>query len=189
MDSRRFDEAREQFRLAKQVNPLAPQIDLTMVMLAEAERKYDEAIALDRKLLSENNNALGHLLLAFLYADKKQYETAVEEGEKADALAGDDADTNLALADLYAQAGQRDKAMPIMRKYLDIGQSGGFVPPLTMAGVYAVLGDREQMYQWLDKGIEARSLGMLRLDVAEVVDPYRSEPRFQEILRKIGLPR
>ena len=128
------------------------------------------------------------LLLGFLYADKKQYKTAVEEGEKAAALAGNDADTNLALANLYAQAGQGDKAMAIVRKYLDMGEKGGFVPPLTMAGVYAVLGDREQMYQWLDKGIEARSPGMLRLDVREVFDPYRSEPRFRKIVAQAGLP-
>jgi TolB-like protein/Flp pilus assembly protein TadD len=183
--SRRFDEARAQYNLAKQVNPLAVQIDLNLIMLAEAERKYDDAIVLARKVLSENDNSLGHLLLGFLYADKKLYNESIAEGEKAAALVPNDGDTNIALANLYAQAGQRNKAQSVLHKVL---VSGVFVPPFTVAGVYAVLGEREQMYAWLDKGIEQRSPAILRLNIAETFDPYRSEYRFQKIVERAGLP-
>jgi len=185
--SRRFDEAREQFRRAKEVNPLAIQIDLTMAMLAEAERNYDQAIELDRKILSEHDHFVGRMLLALLYADKKQYPDAISEAQKAVALAKDDPDANLVLANIYAQSGQRDKALAIVREF--VSNKKAFLVPYTVAGVYAELGDREQMYQWLDRGIELRTAAMLKLNISEVFAPYRSEPRFQEILRKAGLAR
>ncbi len=184
--SRRFDEATEQFHMAKELNPLAAGIDMTMVMLVEAERNYDLAIELDRKFLTEHNQYVGHLLLGLLYADKKQYKDAIEEGQKAVALVGNDADANLVLANLYAQAGQRNKALVIVQKVL--AGDAAFVPAFGVAGVYAELGDREQMYQWLDKAIEQRSPACLKLDVTESFDRYRSEERFQTILAKTGLP-
>jgi tetratricopeptide (TPR) repeat protein len=127
------------------------------------------------------------MLLALLYADKKQYPDAVNEAQKAVALAEDEPDANLVLANIYAQSGQRDRALAIVREF--VSNKKAFLVPYTAAGVYAVLGDREQMYQWLDKGIELRTAAMLKLNVAEAFDAYRSEPRFQEILRKAGLIR
>lgn len=183
--SRRFDEAREQFRLAKEVNPLAIQIDLTMVMLYEAERSYDAAIELAKRVVSEHDNFLPHALLGFLYADEKRYQEAIDEGQKAVALAGNQPDMTLVLANLYAQSGQRDKALAIVREVL--ANKNAFVPPFTVAGVYAVLEDKEQMYQWLDKGVEQRSPACLKLNIAESFDLYRSEPRFQDLLRRVGL--
>lgn len=186
--SRRFDEAREQFRLAKEVNPLAVQIDLTRMMLAVAEHRYDEAISLNRQILAENNNALSRLYLAWSLAAKKQYQDAIAEGQRGVAMVGNEPDANLALANIYVQAGERDKAMAIVRKYLEIDRQGGFIPPYTMAAVYAQLGQRDQMYAWLEQCVESRSPGCLKLDIGEPFDPYRSEPRFQEIRHKIGLP-
>ena len=183
--SRRFDEAREQFRLAKEVNPLALQIDMTMVMLNEAEHRYDAAIELTRRVMSEHDNYLSHALLGLLYADEKHYQDAIDEGQKAVALAEKQPDIILVLANLYGQAGQRDRALAIVRQVL--ANKNALVPPFTVAGVYAVLGDKEEMYQWLDKGIEQRSPACLKLNIAEAFDPYRSEPRFQGLLRRVGL--
>ncbi len=185
--SRRFDEAREQFRRAKELNPLAIQIDLTMAMLYEAEHNYDQAIELGRKILSEHDHFVARMLLALLYADKKQYPDAIREAQKAVALAVDDPDANLVLANIYAQSGQRDQALAIVRKFVD--NKKALVVPFTVAGVYAQLGDREQMYEWLDRMIEQRSPASLKLNIAEAFDAYRSEPRFQEILNQAGLMR
>jgi TolB-like protein/Tfp pilus assembly protein PilF len=184
--SRRFDEAREQFRLAKELSPLAIQIDMTMVMLYEAERSYDAAIELARRVVSEHDNYLPHALLGLLYADEKRYQEAIAEGQKAVALAGNQPDIILVLANLYAQSGQRDTALAILRDVL--ANKNALVPPFTVAGVYAELGDQEQMYQWLDKGIEQRSPACLKLNIAEAFDAYRSEPHFQDVLRRVGLP-
>ncbi len=185
--SRRFDEAREQFRRAKELAPLAIQVDLTMVLLYEAEHNFDQGIELSRKILSEHDHFLARVFLASLYADKKQYPEAISEAQKAVAMAADDPDANLVLADIYAQSGQRDKALPIVRKFVDNGKA--LLVPFDLAVIYAILGDREQMYEWLDKMIERRSPASLKLKIVGAFDPYRSEPRFQEVLRKTGLPR
>ena len=184
--SRRFDEAREQFQRAKELAPLAIQVDLTMVLLYEAEHNYDLGIELSRKILSEHDHFLAHAFLAFLYADKKQYPDAIGEAQKAVTMAADDPDANLALANIYIQSGQRDKALLIVRKFIDNRKA--LLVPFDLAVIYAALGDRDQMYEWLDKMIEQRSPASLKLDIVAAFDPYRSEPRFREILRKTGLP-
>jgi serine/threonine-protein kinase len=185
--SRRFDEAREQFQRARELAPLAIQVDLTMVLLYEAEHNYDQGIELSRKILSEHDHYGAHAFLASLYADKKQYPQAISEAQKAVAMAADDPDANLLLADIYAQSGQRAKALPIVRKFVD--NKKALLVPFDLAVIYAILEDREQMYEWLDTMIAQRSPASLKLDVAEAFNPYRSEPRFQEILSKTGLPR
>ncbi len=185
--SRRFDEAREQFQRAKELAPLAIQVDLTMVMLYEAEHNFDQGIELSRKILSEHDHFLARVFLASLYADKKQYPEAISEAQKAVAMASDDPDANLVLANIYVQSGQREQGLAIVRQFVD--NQKALLVPFDLAVIYAILGDREQMYEWLDKMIEQRSPASLKLDIAGAFDPYRSEPRFQEILRQTGLPR
>jgi serine/threonine-protein kinase len=183
--SRRFDKAEEQFRRAKEVNPLAIQIDMTLVMLYEAEHNYDRAIELARRVLSQHEHSLPHALLGLLYADEKQFKDAIEHGQKAVDLAGNDPDTNLVLANIYAQAGQREKALAIVQEF--VGNKKAFVVPFTVAGVYAQLADKEAMYQWLDTAIKQRSPACLKLNIAEAFDAYRSEVRFQKMLTLAGL--
>ena len=62
------------------------------------------------------------------------------------------------------------------------------VSPHNMAVVYTGLNDKDQAFEWLDRAYEARSFGMTQLKVETVMDNLRSDPRFRELLKRLGLP-
>lgn len=182
----RFDEALRQFKLAKQADPLAWQIDMTTVLVYESQRNYGAAIDLDREILGSNSNQpFPHAVLGCLYADQGQYPQAIEEVKKAIDLGGNDADVSLLLGQIYAQSGRHDQAVGVLQQVL--ARKTGFIPPYTVAAVYARLGDKDRMYEWLDKAVEQHSPACLKLQITPAFSAYGSEPRFQAILRKIGL--
>jgi TolB-like protein/Tfp pilus assembly protein PilF len=184
----RFEESLEQFKRAKESDPLPLGIDIATVMLYQSAGDLPAAIALDRKALSTNSNhPLPHLLLGSLYADQNNYEDAIREVQKALVLAGnDDPEISLFLGQVYARSGQREKAMSILKDVLS--RKSRFVPPYTVAGLYATLGDEDGMYEWLNKAVDQRSPACLQLNLLRTpFTPYRSEPRFQEVLRRTGL--
>ncbi len=63
-----------------------------------------------------------------------------------------------------------------------------YVEPISVAVIYAGLGDKENALQWLEKAYVERSVGLLTLRVHPIFDALRSAPRFQDLLRRVGLP-
>ncbi len=57
-----------------------------------------------------------------------------------------------------------------------------------MAYVYAALGDADSAFEWMEKAYERRSMRITWIRVNPVFDPLRSDPRFQDLLRRIGFP-
>jgi TolB-like protein/Tfp pilus assembly protein PilF len=184
-DLRRFPEAEEHLKLARALNPLVPlPNDMSLAILYANERQYDRSIAVVRQALSEHEHVFPHMMLALLYACKGQYPEALQEAQKAKALSPNDPEMDLTLAMVYARSGQPDRARAILA-----GLTSGstrFVPAFSVAAVYAVLGEKDQMYSWLDKAVAQRSAACLGLNVSEYFDRYRSEPRFQKLLQTIG---
>ena len=107
---------------------------------------------------------------------------AIAEAQKAIVLAGDNADIDLNLAQIYAESGDREQAIRILRKVL--ARKTEYIPPYTVAGTYAALGDKDRMYEWLDKAIEQHQTACLKLQVVPIFRPYLAEPRFQSIVSK-----
>ncbi len=87
----------------------------------------------------------------------------------------------LALA--YAGAGRRDDALRIVEEV-----RGSAIDPQSVAYVYAALGEADAAFEWLEKAYERRSLQITWIRVAPSVDPLRSDPRFDDLLRRIGFP-
>ena len=63
-----------------------------------------------------------------------------------------------------------------------------FVRPFTMASLYARLGQKDEAFAWLEKGYEGRDYQMTELNVRPEMDSLRSDPRFAELVRRVGLP-
>jgi hypothetical protein len=66
-------------------------------------------------------------------------------------------------------------------------QKQGYVAPFALAAIYIRLGDKDQAFHWLEKAYEERSNPLSYLRVNSVVDPLRSDPRFRDLLRRVGL--
>jgi len=86
----------------------------------------------------------------------------------------------------YALAGDRDKANKALNELREISKRH-YVSPYWFAGVYAGLGDKEQAFAWLDKAYQDRTLFLIWLKVEPQFENLRDDPRYNDLLRRIGL--
>ena len=87
----------------------------------------------------------------------------------------------------YGEAGERDEALNILRQLKERSRQG-YVDPMSLALVYLGLGEKDQAFAWLEKAYEERSLMETFLKASPGFAPLRSDPRFQDLLRRMNLP-
>jgi len=133
--------------------------------------------------VEKKENVLGYFLLGFVYVAQQKYEEAITEFKRA-ASFGNNAGTRLALAYGYAMAGKQDEALKILDEP-KTSHKGVNSVPYRVAAVYLALGDKDQAIEWLKKDYEVQDNWMNQLKVDPVMDPLRSDPRFQVLLRKM----
>jgi tetratricopeptide (TPR) repeat protein len=92
------------------------------------------------------------------------------------------------LATAYAMSGNTLQAQKLLRELMDL-QRQRYISPAPIALIYVGLGEKDQAFEWLEKAYQERSGFMAFLGVNPTVDPLRSDPRFQDLLRRIGLER
>ncbi len=115
------------------------------------------------------------------------FDEAIAECQKLLSLSGGTVPHRLALARCYASAGRSEEAQEILHDVLTTAK-GGYVPSGDVAAVYAALGEKERAFEWLERAYEERSIGMAYLVTDPRFDPLRSDPRFADLLRRVGLP-
>ena len=91
------------------------------------------------------------------------------------------------LADCYNSLGRKPEATKILNELLELNKHR-YVTPAALANVYIGLGDKDQTFVWLEKAYEERSNYLAYLKVFPIVDPLRSDPRFTDLIRRVGLP-
>ena len=90
------------------------------------------------------------------------------------------------MTDAYAKSGWKGYVQAALEQ--TVLQSKRKTPPFVAAGFYARLGDKEETLAWLQKGYEERDFRMTLLSVSFEFDSFRSDPRFVELVRRMGLP-
>jgi serine/threonine protein kinase/Tfp pilus assembly protein PilF len=188
----RFDESLAEGRRAQELDPLSPDIVSQLGYVHLLTRRYDESIAQFQKALDLYPNAAGiRAELAWAYAMKGMYPQAIAEYDK---IADQDkavAPENQLVADglgwVYAVAGRQGDALKIAQQVKELS-SHTYIDSYQFATIYAGLGDKDEVFRLLEKGYEQHSSGMVYL----AVDPFwygmRSDPRFADLLRRMGLP-
>src|SRR5262249_28322641 len=116
-----------------------------------------------------------------------RYEEATAEGEKAVMLSGGSPLMRAALAQTLAVAGHQDKARQIFDDLAKLAQQR-YVPSYCLAGIYVGLGEDDRAMEYLEKAYEEHSHWLIYLHIDPSMDPLRSNPRFQDLLRRVGLP-
>ena len=132
------------------------------------------------------NFAIAHYELGQAFEQKYMHNEAIEEFQRAIQLSGDNEIFNANLAYAYAASGRREEALKML-KDLEDRQSQHSSTDANIALIYVGLGDRDQAMIWLDKAYQARFNPSILLRPA--FDRLRSDARFQDLLRRIGLPR
>jgi len=132
------------------------------------------------------NFALAHNQLAQAYLQKHMNDEAVAELQKAEQLSGGGPTIMANLARAYAASGKRSEALKLLSD-LKKRSNSIYSHGSEIAVIYAALGDTDQAMNWLEKGYAERfNPGVL---LRPGFDPLRSDPRFQDLVRRIGLPR
>jgi serine/threonine-protein kinase len=195
----RADEGLAEMKRAYELDPLSIRINsglADMLAFAHAHREYDQAIEQFRKTieLEPAQWILGSIYwhLGAVYEKKGMYVEAIAEYQKGMNLSGD-SDLAAALEQDYKASGFREAKRVVMRKNLQKmieTSKRERVPPLPFAFIYAELGEKEQAFEWLEKAYEERSSALVHLGdgTACTCDALRSDPRFADLLRRIGLP-
>ncbi len=119
---------------------------------------------------------------------KKMYGESIAEFRKAVALSNNGSYQLSGLAFAFVKSGKKAEAYEILDQ-LKNRQKNEYVDPENLAIIYAALGEKDQAFANLEQAYKARSIGMLYLKVTPSYDDeFRSDPRFQNLLRRIGLP-
>jgi TolB-like protein/DNA-binding winged helix-turn-helix (wHTH) protein/Tfp pilus assembly protein PilF len=179
------DEAIAEMKKAQNLDPLSLIINADLAELFLISHSYDESIEQSRKTIEMDSNfALAHNQLAQAYLQKQIYSEAIAELQKAIQISGGSPTFTANLARVYAVSGGRKIALQLLGD-LKKGSKPGYSHASEIAVVYAALGDRDQAMMWLEKGYEERfNPGVL---LRPGFDPLRSDPRFQDLMRRIGL--
>jgi len=186
----REQEALAEANRAHQLDPLSPIISSEVGAVHYFARQYDEAIAICKKLANENPTfAVAHHCLYRAYWGKRMYPQVIEEWKTFGQLSGDrnESDFASAMEQGFRSAGWKGalaKGIEIRQVQRKTGYSSAYV----IAALYADLGDKEQAFRWLNTALQEHAEGVMGLKTDFLLDPLRSDPRFVELVRKVGLP-
>jgi serine/threonine protein kinase/Tfp pilus assembly protein PilF len=179
--------AREQSRLAQQLDPLSAEAAAWGGLVDYYARQYDAAKGLEEKAIEiDPNYWFAHYFMGWTYLQMGQTAEAISALQKA----ADLSEFPQALAALgYAQAkgGNLAEANKILAEFKTWSKPG-LVAPYDMATVYFGLGDNEQGFVWLDKAVDAHNWWVCFIPVEPWMDPLRSDSRFQAIIGKMNIP-
>jgi len=188
----RNDEALKQIKSAEELDPLSPVIHSALAQMYYFARQYDRTIDECTHGLSaletDPNFVLLHYHLGRAYGEKGMYPEAISELEKARSLSGNQPAMLMGLGNIYGMAGRKAEARQVLQQLNGMAKTR-YVPAVYFAAVYAGLGEKEKTFQWLNTAYEQRTDYLIYLNVEPMGDPLRSDPRFKDLVRRIGLPK
>lgn len=152
-------------------------------------REYDEAVRRHRVAVGMDANFLyGRYWLGRALVQRGDYEEAIAEFKKAVEMSGGTGVMIGQLGHAYAVAGRRAEALKVIEELKEMSERR-HVSPFVVATIYAGLGDRDSALEWLEKAHERRDDWMITLATEPHFDRLRPDPRFQNLLRRVGLKR
>ena len=183
----RVGEEVQEKKQALQLDPLSLVANGDLTAALNDARRYDEAIEQGRHTVAlEPNFAQGHLRLGQAYVGTKQYELGIAEFNKFATLGGSSASRWALVGSAYAAAGRRADALHALDQLLELSKTK-YVSALTIARIYAGLGQEDKAFEWLEKSYEERSILLAYIKVLPEFDPLRSDPRFADLLQRMNL--
>jgi adenylate cyclase len=183
----RIDEAQTQMQRAVELDPLSAVMTMDVCVPYALKKDYDTAIAQSHKAMElDPGFFLPHFGLGWIEILRQNYANAIQEFRAAQAL-----DTNPIITGYlgftYGRSGQKDKAVETLNELNQLAQRR-FVTPFCQALVYAGIGEDSKAIDWLEKAYQERSVWIGWLKVQPLLDPLRSDPRFQALYKKMNFP-
>jgi TolB-like protein/DNA-binding winged helix-turn-helix (wHTH) protein/tetratricopeptide (TPR) repeat protein len=185
--NQRFQGAVDHILRARQLDPVSGLIAADAAWVFYLKRDYDQLFEQAKAAVElAPNYWLGHLQLGLAYEKKGDFARALQEFEQARRMDDNSAVLEM-LAGTYAAAGRPDEARKITEEMVKLSTKR-YVCAYEVATTYAGLGDRESAFLWLRKSLDERADCSPWIAADPKLDSLRAEPRFQDLLRRLGLP-
>ena len=184
----KLDEALAEMMEAKELDPLSLIINTNLGWVLYFAGRYEEAIKQIHKALEiDENFNVAYFKLGQVYERQGRYEEAIELYRKALELSGGNLWINQGLGHALAMTGRTEEARQII-DHLVAMSAKRYVSPYIIAEIYRGLGEIDRTFEWLEKAYEDRSDWLVWLGVEPALDPLRSDPRFTDLINRVGLP-
>jgi TolB-like protein/DNA-binding winged helix-turn-helix (wHTH) protein/Flp pilus assembly protein TadD len=183
---KRPDEAIEESKKARELDPLSLAINTDLGLAYQYARKYDYAIEVYRKSLElDPTFDMTHYYLGEAYMMKGLYADALAEFQKTTGMSHGQPYhlTDLGLA--YAYSGKTDEAYKTLDQLTKLSKRE-YVSPYYIANVDAALGEKEKAFFWLEQAYKERAPNLVDLLIDPAFDPLRADPRFADLLQRVG---
>jgi TolB-like protein/Flp pilus assembly protein TadD len=183
----RSDEALSEAKKAQALDPLSLIINVIIGLSFSLARQYDEAISQLQKTLELDPDFLMALYwLGLTHFFLARYEDAIVSFQKAMQLPGGKIYSAGFLGMSYARCGQKEKALKVLEQIDELLEKGYSIL-LHKAFLYIGLGEIDQTFEFLEKAFMEKESNLIFLKTIPIFDPLRGDPRFNDLLKKIGL--
>ncbi|MBK9214175.1 MAG: tetratricopeptide repeat protein [Chloracidobacterium sp.] len=184
----RYEESAKIIRRAAELDPLSPSIGVNISMMYQLQNNHDEAIKKSLKVIElAPNYGRGYEYLGLSYLKVGRKEEAVKAMEKAVELTNRQ---NIVLSEfgfVLGAVGMRAEAMAVAKELED-----KYVRKTTAANdaaaVYSGLGEKDKAFEWLEKDFQTRDSRLNAIRWESRFEPLRDDPRFKDLLKRMGLP-
>jgi tetratricopeptide (TPR) repeat protein len=184
----RYEEAIAQVNLARELAPLSSSIIASSGLWLYYAERYDAAIEQSRKATEMNPNFwMPHWVLGRVYNREGLYRKAIPELQTAATLPRAHTFVLSELGYAYARSGRIAESRTIVRT-LENQAGRRHHPGLDLARIYVGLGQHDQALAWLEKGYDQRSMYLIWLRVEPALQDLHSDPRFADLVRRVGFP-
>jgi serine/threonine protein kinase/Tfp pilus assembly protein PilF len=181
-----LDQATQEIKQAQELDPLSVYVLSGAAQVAFLAKDYDRAAAYARQAIELDASALApHIFLGMVHHAHGRTSDALSDLEKALAI-DDGGEVGGWVGYFYGQVGMRAEAEELLGKLQ--GATHRFIPAYGIAMIYAGLGETDSAFVWLARAFQDRSEGMAWLNVDPRLEGLRSDPRFEDLVRRVGLP-
>ncbi len=183
----RMPDAEKEMSRALEIDPASPLLNTTTAELKYYQRDYDAAIRQANKTLDQYPGFfLARFWLGSSYREKKLYPLALKQFHLAREESNDLPCMVQAEANAMGMSGDQKGATELLR-LLQATAETKYVPALYFAGIYEGLGERDKVFNWLDKAYEERNDRLPYLGIDPIADPLRSDLRYKLLMKKVGV--
>jgi serine/threonine protein kinase/tetratricopeptide (TPR) repeat protein len=178
----------ERMKKGQELEPLSPIKNVAVGWALYMDRQNDNAIEeLRRTIELDPNFPVTYWILGLILRQMGRFDRAIAEGEKGVKLSGGSPLMRAALAQTFGTAGRRDEAIQILDDLTKLAKQK-YVASYFFAGIHVGLGEDDRAIEYLERSYEERSHWLIYLHIDPAMDALRSNPTFQDLLQRIGLP-
>ena len=180
----RIEEAMSRINQALELDPISPMVNATAGRALCYARQYEASVEqLQKTIELDPQLSVAHCYLGMTYTLQGRYEEALAALHKALEISSEFPWATYYVGLVHVFTGNRDKAMEILREL----KSPGIMRPMLVSGIYSALGEYDKVFECLEKAYEERDFLLPWINVLPDNDRLRSDPRFQDLIRRLGL--